>query len=320
VTPALRQPPTRRRRLALATAFPFLAALWAVGQFAREDVWLTSILFLIPSPLVVCGGITSMLLCQRYGLRRMRWAMATLTLVPLLGVLWVDNHWSRPSETPRALASTEAPSSRTVVHWNVARGMLGWPGVQDVLRTQDADLYVLSEPPPRESLSDAARRLNPDFVAIELPLLGVIGRGRITTSAVRRFDSGVACLLLWSWRGRQLRVLVVDLPAGQQHSRRPLLKWVAQLITLDHPDLVLGDFNALRRSRALSTLPAGYRHGYDAAGSGWSYTWPMPCPLWAIDQAIIGPRVHPLRYELITTIHSDHRLQRLTLTPAADAR
>jgi endonuclease/exonuclease/phosphatase (EEP) superfamily protein YafD len=313
VTPTLRRPPSRRRRFALATAFPLLAALWAVGQFAREDVWLTSILFLIPSPLVVCGGIASTVLCQRSGLRQMRWVMATLTLAPLLAVLWAENHWSRPPQAP--LASTERPGAWTVIHWNVARGMLGWSGVQDVLRGQNADLCLLSEPPPRESLSDAARRLSPDLVAVELPLMGVIGRGHITTNAVRRFDSGVACLLLWSWRGQQLRVLAVDLPAGQQRSRRPLLEWVEQQIALDDPDVVLGDFNALRRSRVLSTLPAGYRHGYDVAGYGWSYTWPMLCPLWAIDQAIIGPRVHPLRYELITTIHSDHRLQRIELVP-----
>jgi len=64
------------------------------------------------------------------------------------------------------------------------------------------------------------------------------------------------------------------------------------------PDLVAGDFNAPRRSRAISPLPAGFAHAYDLAGCGWSYTWPVICPLYAIDQCIVSNSVRPIRYEL----------------------
>ena len=60
---------------------------------------------------------------------------------------------------------------------------------------------------------------------------------------------------------------------------------------------------------ALDALPEGYHHAYDQAGSGWSYTWPIPCPVWAIDQCIVGPRVQPLRYTQRSTTSSDHRMQ-----------
>jgi endonuclease/exonuclease/phosphatase family metal-dependent hydrolase len=73
---------------------------------------------------------------------------------------------------------------------------------------------------------------------------------------------------------------------------------------------VLGDFNAVRRATQLQSLPEGYRHAYDAAGSGWSYTWPVPIPFLAIDHCLIGPRIQPIEY-VLGTAHSDHRWQRL---------
>lgn len=71
----------------------------------------------------------------------------------------------------------------------------------------------------------------------------------------------------------------------------------------------VGDFNAPRRSLAFSQLPTGFRHAYDAAGAGWSYTWPVPVSFLAIDQCIIGPRLKLVHYELQSTWMSDHRLQ-----------
>src|SRR5262249_21619073 len=101
------------------------------------------------------------------------------------------------------------------------------------------------------------------------------------------------------------------LPSSLAIERAPLLARVRGLIEEGRPDLVVGDFNAPRRSLGLSELPDGYAHAYDAAGTGWSYSWPVPIPLWAIDQCVVGPRVEALRYDLRSTAASDHRLQRL---------
>jgi vancomycin resistance protein VanJ len=76
-----------------------------------------------------------------------------------------------------------------------------------------------------------------------------------------------------------------------------------------NPDLVLGDFNAPRRSRALDPLPQGYTHAYEAVGHGWAYSWPMPLPVLAIDQTILSDRIEPFSYALHSTIVSDHRMQ-----------
>ena len=79
-------------------------------------------------------------------------------------------------------------------------------------------------------------------------------------------------LVTWEQAGRSVTVLVVDLPSELHIHRDPLLREVNELIDRHRPDLVVGDFNAPRRSWALSDLPAGYQHAYDTVGSGWGYT------------------------------------------------
>jgi endonuclease/exonuclease/phosphatase family metal-dependent hydrolase len=88
-----------------------------------------------------------------------------------------------------------------------------------------------------------------------------------------------------------------------------LLRRVTDVVVECRPDIIVGDFNAPRRSRALCPLPEGFSHAYDDAGCGWSYTWPVPCPVLAIDQCITGSRVKALKYDLGVSRHSDHRMQ-----------
>lgn len=97
-------------------------------------------------------------------------------------------------------------------------------------------------------------------------------------------------------------------PFGSQSGeiRKLMVAWDA--------DIVVGDFNAPRRSRALSPLPSGFVHAYEATGSGWSYTWPIPFPVYAIDQCILGSRISPVVYDLESSWRSDHRRQILEFT------
>ena len=73
--------------------------------------------------------------------------------------------------------------------------------------------------------------------------------------------------------------------------------------------VITRDFNAPRRSLAFTELPAGYQHAFDSVGFGYGNTWPMPVPMYALDQCIFGPRVVPADYRLVSSAHSDHRLQ-----------
>jgi vancomycin resistance protein VanJ len=273
-----------------------LVCLWLLGQWLRDWSWLSGLCFYIPSPFLT-GWL---LLLALASLRKKRVAVcyAGLAVLPLFLVLFVENNFAT-SPTP-----TSEPTFR-VVHWNVGARL--YP---DVLQAHDADLYVLSEIPNAKAVENFRASLGEAYSAAVFDNLAVIGRGQVRAEEwlIRR---GRVKLQTVHWRHAEqvFTLFVVDLPSELHIHREPLLREVNRFIEERQPDLIVGDFNAPRRSRALSDLPTGYRHAYDAVGEGWGYTWPVPVPLYALDQCIYSPRLRAQRYELVTSTHSDHRLQ-----------
>jgi len=292
---------TPRVRSAAFAGTLVLTTLWGVGQVTRDAGRLTGLCFYIPSAplagaLVGFGG----LLAAR-GRRRAAVLAAGLALAPL-GVVVVENRGGGPQ--PRAAGKT-----LRLVHWNVG-GALDRPAVRAALVDRRADFYALSEVGAGRSVEPLRAALGPDYQARVFGNMAVVGRGAVQTRGWllgrgRTRVQGVE----WSCAGQTFSVLVVDLPSNPLIPRAPMLDAVVNLIARDRPDLVVGDFNAPRRSRALDRLPAGYRHAYDSSGSGWGYTWPVPVPVYAIDQCIHSGRIAPVRYALWSSIRSDHRGQ-----------
>ena len=281
-------------------------ALWLVGQVLRDRFWWTALCFYLPAPLA--AGVLASIAVLSYlsSSRRMALVVALLALGPVFMVVWVENHW-----TTSSLRVSPTPSQR-LVHWNVFGGSLSWSRVQKILISSGADVIVLSEVPGDASLEVLAAQLGQDYCSLRLDNMALIARGRLSADP-RRLDQAQARAFLVGWQSDAVAttLLVIDLPSSLAVARDPLLGQVRELIANDRPDLVVGDFNAPRRSLVLSQLPDGYAHAYALAGSGWSYTWPVPCPLWAIDQCIVGPRICALSYHLRSTVASDHRLQLL---------
>ncbi|MBN1419474.1 MAG: hypothetical protein JXP34_11900, partial [Planctomycetes bacterium] len=218
----------------------------------------------------------------------------------------IENRWTRAASAPPAAAQTFR-----LVHWNVWWGSLGWRKVLDALRGDRADIYVISEP-PRLPAEEIAAALGEGYAGLVLEEgeLAVFARGSLREE--RRIAGGggrIFSLLDWRHEGASLSILAVDIEAHPHHPRDPILQELRRILEEVRPDIAAGDFNAPRRSRALSPLPAGFVHAYEAAGAGWSYTWPLPIPVLAIDQCILGPRIAPIRHELRTKLASDHRRQ-----------
>ena len=115
-----------------------------------------------------------------------------------------------------------------------------------------------------------------------------------------------------------LELMVADMTSNIAVPRDPYLRQFAALLEERRIDLSVGDFNAPRRSLAFCELPKGFQHAYDAVGSGWSCTWPVPVAFLAIDQCITGPGIVPVHYELQSTMLSDHRLQILDFKVAGE--
>lgn len=300
----------RKRSTSHSATVPFavgLFGIWCVGQLVRDRTLLTAWVFYLPSAAVSSTLLllaVAALLCRQ--LRRAG-LMLLLALPAAATVLLLENHWRPPAEAGRA--ATARAADLRVVAWNVADFPRGVERAAALLRALDLDLVVLSEAPgkpPRE----LERQLGGELRMTPIGSMALLARGEVLdTEWLVRETALQAALVRWAIAGRTLAVLVVNVISSPRVPRDPLLQRVVGIISERSPDLVLGDFNAPRRSRALTRLPAGFRHAYDAGGSGWSATWPAALPLLAIDQTIVGPRLAVRNYQLRTTKISDHRLQ-----------
>jgi hypothetical protein len=278
-----------------------LVPFWVIGQIARDYFWFTGLCFYIPSALLAVALFACALV--HFTCRRARTAAlaACLAVAPLAVAVISENDLVRKT-------SPNNSGRLRLVHWNV--GGTFRTGAQEVLLAQRADLYVLSEVPNGRSVIEFRNALGGGYESQVFGNLAVVGAGRVRAGGwlLNRGSTKVQSV---TWRRGEDRatLFVVDLPSGIQIARDPILRDVNGLIERYRPDLVVGDFNAPRRSWALSALPPGYEHAYDAVGSGISYTWPVPAPVYALDQCIFSPRILPARYDLFSSRHSDHRLQ-----------
>lgn len=237
----------------------------------------------------------------RRGDRRNALLALGLALPALVMTLVVENHWTS--------GAPGGEGSRRLVHWNVASG-LHRPAVVELLCAQHADVYVLSEAYDPEAVEALRARLGKRYEARSFGSLAILATGPIRDSAslIRR-DGARVQKVIWEDGQREVTLLLVDLPSKIRIPRDPWLREVGALIERHQPDLVVGDFNAPRRSLGLATLPAGYRHAYDSVGSGWGYTWPVPVPVYSLDHCLHSAEIVPVLYELRSSFRSDHRLQ-----------
>lgn len=284
-------------------------SMWLVGQSFRDVTWLSGLAFYLPSPLVVCFLClcAAFVYCRRR--RRIAISLLGLSLLPAIWVGGIENNFAEG----RGGILSEATGQ--LVHWNIrGRNMNdeSWTRVLAHARAKAPDLCVLSEVPKFGTARQLKTEFGEAFDAKRFYNMAVVARGELHDGEwLTKGDGVYAYGLIWESEWGPCRVLVVDLSSTLRLPRDPRLRSICALMESWKADIVVGDFNAPRRSIALSELPTGFVHAYDVAGQGWSYTWPVPCPVYAIDQCIVGDRVQPLDYRLETTWKSDHRLQHL---------
>ena len=283
-----------------------LFAIWVVGQLARDATLVTAWFFYLPS-VVVAAVLASLAIAARVrGRPALRLALASL--VPLAHGLVVEHRWTRP---PVVAGET----ALRLVHWNVAGGWVEGGRQADQIAALAPDLVVLSEGPER--VARVVTEALPGFRSRSFGSLSVISRDPGAGAWLERRRELQAIEVPVGWHGRVLRILAVNLASSPRVHRDPWLRRVVQLTAERRPDLVVGDFNSPRRSRALETLPPGFRHAYLEAGRGWSASFPEPLPLWSLDHVLVGDGWRAADYRLVSTPWSDHRLQSVALAPAS---
>lgn len=292
-------------RLPRILRFPliFLWLLWLAGQWLRDSTSISAFLFYIPSPVLLAILLVGAIVSWRGKHLRFAVALSVVAIVPAIFVLFVENRFFHESKDPTG-------KHLRLVHWNVCRGWLGWDAIQDQLLACKPDVCVISEFPAKADIGPCISKFGKAWSGVKLGGMAVIARGELTGGQWLAQRGGVKAYgIVWQSPQGPCKLLIVDLDSSLFLPRGPRLQVIRKLMDKWDPDIVVGDFNAPRRSIGLDPLPVGFVHAYDKAGSGWSYTWPPPFPTYAIDQCITGRRVEPAAYSLETSARSDHRRQ-----------
>lgn len=288
--------------------------VWLLGTVFRDRYTPTAFCFLVPTLLVLAVLVAAAPLAWLCGCRRIATATALLALGPIYSMAFVENHWIRPAPTG------DPAHALRLVHWNVGELQGDWKRILKHIGPQKPDAVVLSEMYSDAGAKQMAAALGPDFRAFHVRQLLVIARGPVRLIRPNDAISSHAYLVEWASPAGPIHLLLVDLPSRPIYSRATWLLRVRDRIELLWPDFVVGDFNASRRTWHMSHMPKGYSHAYYRAGVGWSYSWPEQYPIWDIDQCVLGPRVRPIRYDLVATGAGDHRMQVLSFSLAPTAR
>jgi len=293
--------------------------LWLIGQIFHERIWLTGLLFHIPSPVVWVALCVCALYCWYGRAGRAAIFCLLLALVPGVFVCFIENHIG-----DRGLQIRDNDRAIRLVHWNVLCGNLGWDDVAATLRSSDAEIYCITESPNRQRLDAFVESLGDGYRKVCRSQMSMVGKGTFhDVKWLVQSDRLQVWSALWQSDTTSLgaiKIFFVDLASNPLLPRGARLQKLVELLVEHQPDVVVGDFNASRTSRLLQNLPDGFAHAYDAVGNGWSYSWPVPFPVYAIDQCMFGKRIKPLRYSLQASLHSDHRRQVFDFTILAHDR
>jgi endonuclease/exonuclease/phosphatase family protein len=247
--------------------------------------------------------------------RRARDLAVPVALVAVAG-LAVHGWWYAPQVVGANPAPADGATALVVMSANLRLGEADAATLVQLATEQDVDLLVVQEVTPAllaeldgEGLAavlphragDPAEAAGGTMAFARTPLTDP---ARVTTS----FGG-------WAFTMVDLRVLAVhptypvDGPgwASDQAS-------VAEAVATEHPDVVVGDFNATMDHAPMRALEdRGYRDVGELANVGWQPTWPaegrydhLGVPLAQIDHVLIGPRLVALDQHTTRVPDTDH--------------
>lgn len=312
---AMFEPLRKLARCGLLAAGPALPLAWAAGLFFRDTDRSLLALYFLPAPFVAVFCLVWLWFMRRRGARGLRVATAGLLLLVCAKITCVDMRWNGWQDEP-------AHAVR-VTHWNVARLPLATGKIQAVLAGDAPDICLLSEtrPGPATETAGAAMGLTNVHFVLSMTLLSRWPIEPLQTLSLPEARG-------WSARvdtpAGRLDILAIDVISKPQLDRKPALAAVAEWVRAHDPAiplLVLGDFNTPSDATAFRPLRSLLAHGYETAGRGWPYSWPLPAPMYAIDHTWYATgTVRLVNYRLRSAAISDHRRQTMCVELLQPAR
>lgn len=307
-----------------------LLVAWMIGQVLRDQSWWTGLLFYIPTPLVcfLSAALVFMRLSRRLqgsgrsaeprlgrqslAVQLRTWVAGVVLLLSTFVITSLENQWMQATRElpPQDLQDSAPGASIRLIHWNLMFPMSRWHDQKPVILGLAPEIIALSE------TTDSVRSEDlPGYSVLRLGPLLLAAKGqleRLDNPNGKIVPGGVVEGMIVRCHlesGQSIDILLADHTSNIRIARDHWLRSLMKVAVEAEVDLLVGDLNAPRRSNALNPLPEPFQHAYDEAGAGWSYTWPVPVPMFAIDQCIAGKRVDCLSYRLESHETSDHRLQ-----------
>ncbi len=312
--PPLTVPPAEVRSLGSCLHSWTVCVLYgviAVGVFARlarDQVFgLSALYYGLPLQVLAVVTLALTFLQRKERKRLIRWTICSALLIIGVG-----------SEDWRSQPDRSETRDVKVVFWNACRIHRGWDEVTAEVRSWDADMVALVE--AGIGTEETRHHWKAGCPGYKVSLLGagivLLTRGESGESTVHEFPDGSrARQITTTVHGQTLTLFIVDIQANPFWSRREPLAHLAEVVAplAGESTLVLGDFNTPADSALLAPLRSQYTLAFDLAGQGYRATWPIPCPVLAIDQAWASPRVEVTSCRHLWTRASDHRPVALTV-------
>ncbi len=248
--------------------------------------------------------------------RRWRGAALPVALVAVAGLV-LHGWWYAPQVTGANPPPAEGARTLVVMTSNLRMGEGDGVEVVRTASAKDVDLLVVEELTPG-LLAEMDRAGLADLLPYRV---GEAGSGASGTMAFAkqpltdpvRLATGLGS---WAFTMGDLRVLGVHpsypVRSDDWHHDAGVL---ADAVTTERPDLLLGDFNATMDHGPMRALAdRGYRDVGELANDGWHPTWPssgpfdwLGTPLAQIDHVLVGPRLAALGMSTVDVPDTDHR-------------
>lgn len=306
--------PRRPWRLTLARWLSAGLLVTLVLRLTIADRWpvLSMLFYATPWPVITLGWWLAVALFARRSQARRSAALAGLAcLATTLGSQWAWNAPARAHDEP----------GLEILFWNVARGQRGWNNIFDELRQSDADVIALCESDTRLLTGDDWRATFPDRYVYRQPA-GLTWISR-RPAEVRQLPWMPGMIggseMVIQQDGQPIRLLLMDLAGAPYLWRQPGWTQLGRFLEerRDEPTILVGDLNTPDDSVWTELCRKSARPVFRSHGRGYAPTWPLPCPVLALDQAWATDRMEVLACELGWSSLSDHRWIRIKARPRA---
>ncbi len=238
-----------------------------------------------------------------------------LTYIVLLILFWVFITLKGFGETQQ---HDDTPQI-SLLHWNIrwggSRPAENLPLFAKQITEYQPDIIVISEKPAYpvyvKNFLDA---LGTEYKepAITEPVM-LLSKWQIYKEQELSFRNGIGLVVTVATPQGMLRVLVVDGDRDLSKARQALLGDVDQFCQKEKQagraiDVIVGDFNAVGRSRGFDSWGVDYRLAARVAGV-WRGSWIALLPLYDIDHVWLKNSIHNIQVQFFANAISDHRGQ-----------